>query len=119
MPGDAPVVAMARAMSAPRLAVKGKPDMVHFLAYAGAALAALRAARPDVAAVLDGDAPFQGVVLIWSGEHRAWWRPNGQGYTADRDCAGRWWANEARAMTAHCGPEKRIVLHRAARPEAS
>lgn len=57
------------------------------------------------------------IVLIYSGEHRAYWRPNGEGYTTDRDCAGRWWLQDAIEQTRHCGPEKRIEFHRAARPE--
>jgi hypothetical protein len=57
------------------------------------------------------------IVLIWSGEHRAYWRPLGQGYTTDRDSAGRWWLEDAKRQVAHCGPEKGIELHRASRPE--
>lgn len=31
--------------------------------------------------------------LIWSNEHRAWWRPNSMGYTIHRAAAGRYtWA---------------------------
>lgn len=28
--------------------------------------------------------------LIWSNEHRAWWRPNSRGYTIDIGKAGRY-----------------------------
>lgn len=48
------------------------------------------------------------IVLIWSGEHAAWWKPNGKGYTDDRDVAGRWWYEDALSATAHCGPDKKI-----------
>jgi hypothetical protein len=57
------------------------------------------------------------IVLIWSGEHQAYWRPNGNGYTLDRDVAGRWYLLDARRQTQHCGPEKKIEFRRAARPE--
>jgi hypothetical protein len=57
------------------------------------------------------------IVLIYSGEHRAYWRPDGAGYTTDRDSAGRWWLEDAVRHTSHCGPEKKIEFHRAARPE--
>lgn len=57
------------------------------------------------------------IVLIWSGEHRAWWRSLGRGYTYDRDQAGRWYLADARRETASCGPEKQIQFHEARRPE--
>jgi hypothetical protein len=53
-----------------------------------------------------GALPF----LIWSGEHRAYWRPSGHGYTADTAAAGRWTFAEAYFATKHCGPEKAISL---------
>lgn len=46
--------------------------------------------------------------VIWSGEHRAYWKPNGHGYTTDRDLAGRWTIIGAYRATKHCGPEKAI-----------
>lgn len=47
-------------------------------------------------------------VLIWSGEHRSYWRPNGNSYTANPATAGRWTFAEAYFATKHCGPEKAI-----------
>jgi hypothetical protein len=49
-------------------------------------------------------------VLIWSGEHRAWWRPNSRGHTVCISAAGRYGLAEALAITRHCGSEKRIVI---------
>lgn len=33
--------------------------------------------------------------LVWSNEHRAWWRPNAQGYTISLEKAGRYTRDEA------------------------
>ena len=33
--------------------------------------------------------------LIWSHEHKAWWRPASNGYTEDRNLAGRYELFEA------------------------
>jgi hypothetical protein len=47
-------------------------------------------------------------VRIWSQEHRAWWRPEGHGYTGDKEQA---WVIDfptAYDQTKHCGPEKKI-----------
>jgi len=33
--------------------------------------------------------------LVWSNEHRAWWRPNSNGYTGSIDQAGRYTRHEA------------------------
>jgi hypothetical protein len=52
-------------------------------------------------------------VLIWTGERCAWWRPQGVGYTDDRDEAGRWFFDDALATVRHCGPEKRISFEKA------
>lgn len=36
-----------------------------------------------------------GNYLIWSNEHRAWWRPDARGYTVHVDRAGRYSRDEA------------------------
>ena len=43
--------------------------------------------------------------LIWSNEHRAWWRPDRCGYTRDVRTAGRYSRQEAieTSGTARCG----------------
>ena len=48
--------------------------------------------------------------VIWSGEHRAYWRPEACGYTQNVAKAGIWPYAEAERMTRHCGPEKLIQL---------
>lgn len=50
-------------------------------------------------------------VRIWSGEHRAWWRPSGAGYTTELAAAGVYGLRQAYEATRHCGPEKRIRYH--------
>lgn len=35
------------------------------------------------------------MVLIWSNEHNAWWKPRSRGYTCDRRDAGVYTAKEA------------------------
>lgn len=36
--------------------------------------------------------------LIWSNEHRAWWKPNQRGHTTRTDKAGRFTSFEARSI---------------------
>lgn len=36
--------------------------------------------------------------LVWSNEHRAWWRPNSAGYTVHVELAGRYPRSEAIAI---------------------
>lgn len=48
--------------------------------------------------------------VIWSGEHRAYWRANASGYCADIRDAGAYRRAEAERLTRHCGPEKRIEI---------
>jgi hypothetical protein len=50
-------------------------------------------------------------VLIWSGEHLAWWRPNAAGYTTVRENAGVYLFEDAYDRTRHCGPEKKIEYY--------
>ena len=49
-------------------------------------------------------------VRIWSNEHRAYWRPNGCGYTTEPEMAGMFDAEDAVERTRHCGPEKQICI---------
>lgn len=49
-------------------------------------------------------------VVIWSSEHRAWWRAHRRGYCADPAGAGLYTLKEALAATLHVGPEKRIRI---------
>lgn len=43
---------------------------------------------------------MSGEYLIWSNEHRAWWRPKSQGYTVRTQAAGRYTREEAIAICA-------------------
>jgi hypothetical protein len=53
--------------------------------------------------------PLRGkTVLIWSGEHNAYWGPERRGYY-DKPQAGRYTFLNAHLSTRHCGPEKRIA----------
>ncbi len=52
----------------------------------------------------------QAPLRIWSGEHGAWWRPDGAGYTINPSHAGLYTLEEAKALTGHCGREKRIFF---------
>jgi len=47
-------------------------------------------------------------VLIWSGEHQAWGRPECCGYTTHREAAGIYLFEDAFDATIGCGPEKKI-----------
>jgi hypothetical protein len=48
--------------------------------------------------------------FIYSGEHGAFWRPRGAGYTHTRLEAGRYTRTEAERISRGCGTEKRIEL---------
>ena len=49
--------------------------------------------------------------LIWSWEHLAWWRPNGQGYTRDVEEAGRYTEGEAAQETVgHVPPGEEVAV---------
>ena len=41
---------------------------------------------------------FEDKWLIWSVEHRCWWKPNSFGYTANREDAGRYSLEEAKEI---------------------
>lgn len=49
-------------------------------------------------------------VLIWSGEWRAYWRPESKGYTENRSEAGRYPREEAEAILRSVGPEKKLKI---------
>ena len=48
------------------------------------------------------------MVLIWSMQHRMFWRPNAGGYVPWADEAGRYTLIDALDKSQHCGPEQRI-----------
>lgn len=50
-------------------------------------------------------------VRIWSNEHRAWWRPEGCGYTTNVNEAGIYTFKDAFDCTSDCGPEKGIEYY--------
>lgn len=45
----------------------------------------------------EDDGPY----LVWSNQHRAWWRPNSAGYTDDVKRAGRYSRAEAMSISFH------------------
>lgn len=49
-------------------------------------------------------------VYIYSNEHEAYWRANGQGYTLNEEDAGEYQFEDAYDRTKHCGAEKRITF---------
>lgn len=49
-------------------------------------------------------------VLIWSEEHRMYWRANGAGYTPRAKDAGVYTREDAVSRTRHCAEEKQIEL---------
>jgi hypothetical protein len=55
-------------------------------------------------------APEPAAWLIWSGEHRAWWRPDARGYCNVAGGAGRYTRQGAQAWLDHAGPEKQLEI---------
>lgn len=49
-------------------------------------------------------------VVIWSGEHNAWWGPNKSGYYTDPAKIGHYTVIEAIHATHHVGPEKMVRI---------
>jgi hypothetical protein len=49
-------------------------------------------------------------VVIWSGEHRAYWRAWCSGYTSDLASAGVYPRSVAERAIGGCGPEKRVKI---------
>lgn len=47
-------------------------------------------------------------VLIWSSQHKAYWRAGRNGYTHNIKEAGIYTLQDAYNATSHCGPEKQI-----------
>lgn len=70
---------------------------------------ALEELTPTIVAAFAAD-----TCLIWSNEHRLYWRAGGHGYVAADYNAGRYTLAEAYAKTKHCDPSKGIMFERAA-----
>jgi hypothetical protein len=49
------------------------------------------------------------LVVIWSGEHKAWWRPDSSGYTTKIEDAGVYVFQDAWDRSAHCSRDKGIA----------
>jgi hypothetical protein len=47
-------------------------------------------------------------VVVWSGEHGAYWRDNASGYVVEIEDAGVYAFEAAHFLTEHMGPEKQI-----------
>ncbi|MEA1083246.1 hypothetical protein SFC76_03150 [Sphingomonas sp. CD22] len=70
---------------------------------------ALEELTPTIVAAFADD-----TCLIWSSEHRRYWRAGGRGYAAADYDAGRFTLDEAYLRTKHCDPSKGIMFERAA-----
>ena len=57
--------------------------------------AVLRALASSPAPAQSAAVVVEGLYLIWSNEHRAWWRPNSAGYTSQFEKAGRYSREDA------------------------
>lgn len=49
-------------------------------------------------------------VLIWSMEHRGWWRSNSCGYTSEIEDAGLYGEDEATEIVKHSGGKKEAIV---------
>lgn len=45
--------------------------------------------------------------LIWSNEHKGWWRPNEMGYTGHKELAGRYTFEKALEIVKDCNRHKK------------
>jgi hypothetical protein len=79
------------------------------IATSAAVRIALEDVTPTIAAAFAEDQ-----CLIWSSEHRLYWRAGGHGYVAADYDAGRFTLAEAYSRTKHCDPSKGIMFERAA-----
>lgn len=70
---------------------------------------AYRQWHKDMASMLESNPNAN--VLIWSGEHRAYWRENRCGYTDKKEYAGVYKIEDAWNAVSHVGIEKRILFH--------
>lgn len=66
--------------------------------------------NPEAVEVIQAEMRPDDLVWIWSDEHDAYWRPEGAGYTRRAGAAGVFTYREAKSLTSHCGPEKRIEI---------
>ena len=57
--------------------------------------------------------------MIWSNEHRAWWRPGRRGYTTLTVSAGRYSAAEADAILKGCKLQYLGAAERGEMPRAT
>lgn len=58
-------------------------------------------------------------VLIYSGEHRAWWRPNSQGYTVFSNEAGVYTFQDALFLALGCDASKKLKFQQVDRIKLS
>lgn len=58
----------------------------------------------------DNRDPASEPVLIWSGEHSAYWRAGSSGYTIRLTAAGIYTRAQAEQIAAGCDPSKQITI---------
>ena len=59
---------------------------------------------------------YETVYIIWSEEHRGWWKPNRNGYTPKRDHAGHYDFDEAQEIVLSANIAERDVPNEAIVP---